>query len=195
VNIQGAWHLVDYIPYRPNIDEYDQTPYTDRLNGFKHQKSDQIIDKWCQWSFDALSTLEIEFDYIVRALGSKELKPEGNKSLDTLGIFLESKLSAKYVPELLNKVRVTRPMHLLYTKAEREENIVNSYSIDNSNGLDLDNKKILILDDIVTTSLTIGEIVRALREEWENAEIYVFSLGSTNYDKAGNKGIQVSYFD
>ncbi|MFH7326654.1 hypothetical protein [Desulfurivibrio sp. C05AmB] len=183
-----AWHLVYYIP-----SNQDHTIYSSMLLKFKNNDKN-IVNKWCQWTSNELGSQENKFDYIVRALGSSELQPSGLKGLDTLGYYLEERHGWAYVPSTLKKLEITPPMHTLKTLKERKEVINESYSVDNFSN-NLNQKSILIIDDVTTTNVTISEILRALRVEWPYGRYFLFCLGKTNYNPESNALIGQNYFN
>lgn len=186
--LNGAWHLAYYIPrYK------DNGPISDYILRFK-KCVEFYLQCWTVWSFDELSNVGIHFDYIVRALGSDELKVSRTNGLDCLGGILEENLpSAKYVPETLGKNILTPSMHSLNTIYERQNVIHNSYFVaDLTNNFN--NKNILILDDITTSGTTIREIHRALKEVWPNGRYHLFCLGKTNHDENANDNIPLNHF-
>lgn len=64
------------------------------------------------------------------------------------------------------------------TARERQENTQGIFSV--RLGCDsLDNKTILLVDDILTTGSTLCDCIRALREAFPNVKIQVFTLGIT----------------
>ncbi|QJB29889.1 hypothetical protein HF329_00630 [Chitinophaga oryzae] len=188
--LNGAWHLAYYIPSLRNI----EGTLSNHIIKFK-DKEQQQLKGWALWSKDKLPQVGINFDYVVRALGSNELKvTKGTKSMDVIGGFLERSFSWKYVPETLEKNRITKPLHFLKTKPEREVEIHESYFVAKKDN-NFAHKHILIIDDVTTTQTTIKEIIRALKTEWPSAKYYLFCLGRTDYNENGNDHIKNSYFN
>lgn len=84
--------------------------------------------------------------------------------------YILEKLNIKY--DKITRVKATKHMYALKTKEDREKNIEKSFTCN----LKLSNKKVLIVDDIVTTGSTIKEICKEIRKNNENVEIKIFSV-------------------
>ena len=63
-------------------------------------------------------------------------------------------------------------MYALKDNEKREKNVEKAFK----NSLNLENKNILIVDDIVTSGATIHSISEELRKDNENINIKVFSI-------------------
>lgn len=50
----------------------------------------------------------------------------------------------------------------------------------------LNNKNILIIDDITTSCTTVAEMVRTIKAEWPDAKCYLFCLARTNHEMNAN---------
>ena len=186
----GCWHLAYYIPQNRG-----NGTLAGKIIQFK-ENNGGVVQKWCNWAATDLGDLEISFDYIVRALGSRELQASGTKACDVLGDFLADYLDAEYIPQVLSKHRATRPMHELKTYYERVNEMHGVYYVNESgDDYDLDDKNILILDDITTTSCTISEIKRALEEAWPEVNLHLFCIGRTSRNQSANDDIDMSYFE
>lgn len=180
IGLKDAWHLVYYIPKSSTGDVLSK-----EIIDFKNQKP-EAIRKWTKIAAERILATEIQFDYIVRALGSAELTASsGRKSLDVLGTYLSKQLECPYVPQTLQKHRVTKPLHTLKTKAERYAEMHEVYFVADGD-YDCNRKKVLVLDDVTTTNTTVAEIIRALQAKWPFAEIYFFCLGRTDYNHEKN---------
>jgi hypothetical protein len=185
--LNGAWHLAYYIPSnRPT------GSLSDNILKFKDNYT-HYVNCWSRWSLAELSSLGVRFDYIIRALGSSELTVSRTRGLDTLGVYLEANLPSIYCPEVLQKSRLTPPMHTLRTKPERQAAIHDSYFVADRTR-DFNNKNILIIDDVTTSRTTIKEILRALKVVWSNGHYHLFCLGRTIYDHDANNNIPMTYF-
>lgn len=187
LEIDGCWHLAYYIPSNRAIGTL-----AGKLINFKDGVPN-IVKGWCNWASDELSKLDIDFDYIVRALGSNELTPTKGKSCAALGRHLAESLDVSYIPTLLSKKRATKPMHTLRTYQERYDELHGVY-VAHDIGEDLNGNNVLIIDDITTTNCTIAEIKRAITEKWPSVNLYLFCLGRTDYDSKANDAITQEYF-
>jgi len=135
------------------------------------------------FSILALKSLEgnhIDDDvFIIRALHSNELKVTDRNSspLDRLGDSLATVFDCTYYPKILTKTNATQPVKSL-SLIERKIELDNVYQIDT--GLfDLNERKIIIIDDIVTTGTTASYIIDCILKEFPRAKINVFSLAWT----------------
>lgn len=187
LKLERAWHLCYYLR---NHD--DNTVLTAKILEFKDGNK-KTVTIWCQWAVDELTNSGVEFDLVVRALGSTELVPGGNKPLDELGRCLEAALGTNYKPIVLRKTRLTKPLHTLFSLPERKKEIGNIYVVNNTS-VNYNRKNILIIDDITTSNVTIGEILRALKVQWPKAKYYLFCLGKTSTEKNINANIDQNYF-
>lgn len=181
-----TWHLCYYMR-----DHNDETDLTDHVLSFKANDKD-IVAKWCKWAAAELTEEGIKFDLIVRALGSAETAPSGDKALDELGRCLAVELETIYRPEVLKKKRATKPLHKLYNVPDRKKEIADVYFVDD-NVNDYNKKKVLIIDDITTSNVTMAEILRALKAKWPKGQYYVFCLAKTCYEGDKNANIVQKY--
>ena len=87
----------------------------------------------------------------------------------------------------LKRIKNTKKMHKLLDEKLREENIKGSFYIDRK--IDLRNRKILLVDDIITTGSTLREIKKSIlsSSKGQNGEITVFCLAAAREIKI-NKG-------
>ncbi|WP_316807377.1 hypothetical protein [Pedobacter agri] len=188
LDFKGCWHLAYYIPNKRG-----NGTLAGKMIDFKDGDL-KSINSWSQWAGDELSKLGIEFHYIIRALGSNELEPLKGKPCAIMGANLGKRLGAKYAPWLINKKRATKSLHTLKTYQERFDELHEVYIANDKGGEDLNNKNVLIIDDITTTNCTIAEMKRAIFEKWPEANLHLFCLGKTEYDQASNDTISLKYF-
>lgn len=71
------------------------------------------------------------------------------------------------------KVEDTIKMSKLKESYEKRLNILNSFNVSN---LFLEGRRVLIIDDIITTGSTVKEIIRELKKEYLDIEIYVYCI-------------------
>ena len=79
-------------------------------------------------------------------------------------------LDIKY--KKIERIRDTKHMYTLKDNEKREKNVERAFK----NNLNLENKNVLIVDDIVTSGATIHSIYEELRKNNENINIKVFSI-------------------
>lgn len=81
------------------------------------------------------------------------------------------KMNIKY--EKSERVKETKAMYTILSKEKREKNILNAFEIIGSKNLN--NKNIMIFDDIITTGATTKEFEKMLRKKWNINKLIVFS--------------------
>ena len=185
--LKDAWHLAYYIPEQRE----DMTTLSGKLVQFKEYDLN-ITKGWIRWSIDSFKEKSLKYDYIIRALGHAELIASGKKPLDLLGHHLANNICCTYAPFIVKKNRVTKALHFLKLD-ERKAEIHEAYEVAD-NTIDLNQKKILIIDDIGTTNTTISEIMRAIRVAWPKVQFSYFCLGRTNHTPTANDSIPLTYF-
>ena len=116
---------------------------------------------------------------VLRALGSKELKvePDVNVGLDRLGGSLAEVLDCSYYPNVITKTRPTGAIKHL-SAAERKFALKGIYRLDPI-FFNLDDRKLLIIDDVVTTGSTACAVIEGVLKHYPKAAITVFSLAWT----------------
>jgi len=156
LNISGCWHLAYYLPGNRGGGTLAQ-----KIIEFKNG-SQAAIKRWSKWAGVELEKLDIDFDYIVRALGSQETKPLKGMPCSELGRYLAEVLDAEYAAMALSKSRKTRSLHSLADLVMRKDELRGVYQADSEN-YNFNDKNILIIDDVTTSNTTITEIVRAMQ--------------------------------
>ena len=106
-------------------------------------------------------------DYIIISVPmffTRKLKRGYNQS-DILAKYISNKLKIEYDKNILKRVKNTRQQSKL-SKNIRLKNLENSFKI-NKKYLDkLDNKKVILVDDVISTGTTINVISKLLKENW-----------------------------
>lgn len=171
LGLRGCWHLEFYNPA-----DHEPGTISGSILNFKDRNAN-AVEEWSERAYTDLKASGIQFHCIVRALGSSELQPNGRKALDLLGQYLSKRLESNYLPQILSKSRITKPMHTMKL-ADRQIEMDNVY-IAGPGNYDFNGKNILILDDVTTTNTTLKEILRALKTAWPKANFYFFCLGRT----------------
>ena len=82
-------------------------------------------------------------------------------------------LDMEYLPNAIVKVKETKIQHNL-SQLQRIENLRGAFEVN----ADLSNKKILVLDDIVTTKNTLREIKKTLNENYSDLKFVAVSSRS-----------------
>lgn len=135
--------------------------------------------------------IEEEFKFIIKKekidivisvpISRKRMNERGFNQVDEI----LNNLNINYIK--LKRTKETKKMHTLLDEKLREENIKDSFHIDSK--IDLRNKKILLVDDIITTGSTLREIKKSILNslQSQNIEITVFCLAAAREIKI-NKG-------
>lgn len=108
-----------------------------------------------------------KIDIIIPVPISEEREIE--RGFNQIEIFLEY-LDIKY--KKIERIKNTKHMYTLKDNKKREKNVQSAFK----NSLNLENKNVLIVDDIVTSGATINSISEELRKDNENVNIKVFSI-------------------
>ena len=105
--------------------------------------------------------IDKEFDYITCVPSSKKkLKERGFNQCEFLANYLSENKNIPYIKSL-KKINNIKEQKFL-SAMEREENIKNAFFlIDNKKFID---KKILLIDDVITTGFTIEECIKELKK-------------------------------
>ncbi|BDU51086.1 ComF family protein [Haliovirga abyssi] len=87
------------------------------------------------------------------------------------------KLKLDYIK--IKRIKNTKSMYKILNENKRKENIKNSFKIDKN--LDLNNKNILIVDDVITTGSTLKEIEKNIRKLYKPNKIIYLTLFVAKY--------------
>lgn len=190
LNIERAWHLVYYIP-----GYFSGGSITSNILDFKKNRG-SIVEKWIKWSKDELEKINIYFDIIIRPLGFDETEGKNNSknSLDILGEYLAKSFRSIYWSEVFEKNRTIKIENKKLSYEERQKDFNNVYCV-KSRKYNLNNKNVLIIDDVCTSGSTINKILKCLRNEWPEGRFYFFCLSKTSYDIEANDFIEQEYFE
>ncbi|MGL5123536.1 MAG: ComF family protein [Fusobacteriaceae bacterium] len=77
--------------------------------------------------------------------------------------------------EKIIRIKNTKHMYIYKNKEERVANVINSFKID----LNMENKNILLVDDILTTGATVEEIIREINKKNKIGKIFIFAFATT----------------
>ena len=113
-----------------------------------------------------------KIDIIIPVPISEEREIE--RGFNQIEIFLEY-LDIKY--KKIERIKNTKHMYTLKDNKKREKNVQSAFK----NRLNLENKNVLIVDDIVTSGATIYSMSDELRKDNENINIKVFSIAMARH--------------
>lgn len=131
-----------------------------------------IADRIKDYLFDVVFKEDIDL-IIPVPINIKRKNSRGFNQVEELLNYLN------YDYKLAKRIKNTKKMYKIKNKAERMENINNSFRIDG----DIKGKNVMIFEDIITTGATINEFIKELKKYSPN-KITIFSLSvSKTYRK------------
>lgn len=160
-----------YLYYYLKSHDYIST----ELLRFKNNASLQV-NTFSNIAADYFKKSSNKFDYIVRALGSTETIAQKNKPLGALCRSIATITNTTYNPIFLKKEKVTDPLKAM-NRNERKKALENVYSINQN--IDMNGKRILIVDDITTTGTSLSVITQCILSKYKPATISAFCLAKT----------------
>ncbi len=107
-------------------------------------------------------------------ISENRMKERGFNQVETI---LEE-LEISY--ETIDRIKNTEHMYSLLEERKRDENIAKAFE---NKGIDINQKNVLIIDDIVTTGSTIREIAKEIRKKGTPENIYIFSIAMSKFFK------------
>ena len=152
--VKGGFPCVSTFPYTDN--------YKSAVTRFKFHNRKQYAYQMARMMAVTilLEYSEENFDIITYVPLHKERQKErGYNQCELLSKKLSEILSIPSIPTLI-KTKRTQPQHTVSKAKDRIENVKNTYKVIDKNLVK--NKKILLIDDIVTTGNTIGECASVL---------------------------------
>lgn len=118
---------------------------------------------------------KIKYDYIIPVpLHKTKVRERGYNQSEYLVKGLSGNLNIPFLFEVITRKRYTKSQTKL-TLIERENNIKDAFSLNNKHKNELENKNIILLDDVITTGATVNECIKVLREADIN-KIFTVSL-------------------
>ncbi len=156
--------------------------YKDKLieyvSAFKFQG---VIELGIRLTDEAMITLserltQAKYDYIIPVPlhRSRERKREYNQS-EMIAKRVSEIINVPMIPGSVLRVRSTRQQSKIKNESERWENVKGAFSLSENESTRFEGKRILIVDDIVTTGATIYEASKPIREKNPEA-VDIFSL-------------------
>jgi competence protein ComFC len=117
-----------------------------------------------------------DFDYLIPVpLHKTKERERGYNQSEYICMGISERIKIEIIPDLVIRTRNTKTQTRLDLK-ERESNVKDAFAVNEkfTNGF-IKNKKIILVDDIVTTGSTLNEIIKVLREK-ECGEIMCCTL-------------------
>ena len=121
-----------------------------------------------------------EIDYIIPVPISKERQTE--RGFNQVEVILEE-LKLQYTK--IKRIKNTKKMFQILNEEKRDQNIKNSFFV--TSDTDLNNKNILLFDDIITTGSTLREIKKEIQKTYNIKKVIVLTLAAAREIKV-NKG-------
>jgi hypothetical protein len=184
---KNEWHLCYYEPNHRSDDLL-----TIKLLSFKNGVNTDI-QIWSSWALTELIKLNLNFDFVVRSLGSKELNATGNAPLDILCRTISSGLNAEYIPGLISKLKTTEKLSTISKLDDRKAQLDGVFFA-NNNFERILNKNILVIDDVATSGTTSRYILNAIKSKYPLINPYLFTLAKTSREDNANANISTNRF-
>ena len=164
------------------IDEiYACTTYQDEMkaliHGFKYSSKTYLVNEFSDILKDKYGSINLDADYLITIPSTKRrIEQRGYNHTDILAKYLSKKINIPYIKPLI-KIKDTKPLARL-NPLERFLEINGAFQIEDKI-INLDYKKILLIDDILTTGTTAVEIAKVLKERFSHIKIYFLALATS----------------
>lgn len=152
----------------------------EKIKAFKYEQATYLARVFAEILYNYYNKLNLDIDYVtfVPMYRKDEFKRGYNQAQ------LMAKYFAKYAGiemlEIFEKKHSTKNQNKL-NKKERMTNLENSFII--IDGEKIKGKKILIIDDIVTTGTTLEVLIATLRKNVEGANVDCLALSSSKIEE------------
>jgi len=146
------------------------------IKKFKFQsifKLRKLLKSWLTYILDTVDYNNIDYIFPI-PLHKSKLKIRGYNQSAIIAKMVSEITKIKYDPTILIKVKNTANQSGL-TKNLREKNLKNSFYVNTRNKKLINGKKILLVDDIITTGSTINECSKTLIQNGVT-EVIVISI-------------------
>ena len=145
-----------------SVIEYNGTA-KDLIKRFKFHAKFEVVRLFKNWFNCVLKEhCYQEIDYIIPVpLHKQKLKIRGYNQTAILAKIISQIIRKKYYTKILLKVKGTADQSGLKGRA-RKRNLIGAFDINHENAYILKNKRILLVDDIITTGTTVNECSKIL---------------------------------
>ena len=153
------------------------------IHNFKYKNPKKLGKTLAFWHFNTLKNLPFtdEIDLIVPVpMHSKRLKKRGYNQVSDYAKTIAQMLNAKYAPKVLTKVRETK-IQSKQTRSDRFRNMLDSFFLNPE--IDISNKHILLVDDVITTGATLEACIVSLQKA-TGVKISIAAIAITLIDQA-----------
>jgi len=150
------------------------------IHSFKFGKKKPLLPFLSQLMWKALSSYPelLSVDLVVSVpLHPKRERERGFNQSALLAKEMAKRTGLPFTPNLLRKVKLTPPQSSL-TRKERLKVVKGAFTVAKRGNISLGGKKILLVDDILTTGATADECTRTLLSAGAK-EVFVFTLART----------------
>lgn len=163
----------------------------DKIKKFKYESSTYLAKAFVEILYEFILDENLDFDYISYiSMYKKDEYDRGYNQSKLLAELLATKFDKKLV-NLADKIKTTKHQNKL-DKEERKTNLQGAYRI--RPGLDIENKTILIVDDLVTTGSTFSSIGKIVKEEY-NCNLIFLALASSRLGEENEEWINFLKLD
>lgn len=153
---------------------------------FKYQGvielGNRLADEAMAVLFQRLNQNNYDFIIPVPLHKSRERKREYNQA-EIIAKRISESINVRIAPGSVLRVKSTRPQSKIADERQRWANVRNAFSLSEDNAIEFEGKRVLIVDDIVTTGATIYEASKPLLLA-NAALVDIFSLAYAGYSKS-----------
>lgn len=147
----------------------------DLILGFKHGDKTHAVRSFVPWLMRAGQTMLEEADYLVPVpLHRSRLLRRRYNQAALMAFALSRECGTPCLPMGLGRVRATTSQGHLHAD-ERAKNVRKAFSVPNNVRARLQEKKIILIDDVFTTGATVSECTKALLGAGAH-EVHVLTL-------------------
>lgn len=154
-------------------------PVKEILSGLKYKGRPYYAEKMVKVMSDRSQGFidDVDLDLILPVpMYKKKERKRGFNQSQLIAKGLSSTLGLDYDPHVLEKNRNTAPMSSL-SSGERRINLHNSFSLGYNKKNQIENKNILLIDDVYTTGSTADACASVLKDNGAS-EVYIFTFAA-----------------